>query len=87
MLSNLKAIYLRGHFFDKARIVLDLMIDAIPAYAEGYRQRGLVYMRQLNFRSAKADLETFLRLDPGSTECADAERQLLLIERWKAGLN
>jgi regulator of sirC expression with transglutaminase-like and TPR domain len=87
MLSNLKAIYLRGQAFDKARIVLDLMIDAMPAYAEGYRQRGLVYLRQMNFRSAKSDLETFLRLDPDSTERADAEHQLLLIEHWKAGLN
>jgi len=87
MLGNLKAIYLRGQAFDKARVVLDLMIDAMPAYAEGYRERGLVYLRQMNFRSAKSDLESFLRLDPDSKERADAEHQLVLIERWKADLN
>jgi len=87
MLNNLKIIYLRGQAFDKARVVLDLLIDAMPTYAEGYRERGLVYLRQLNFRSAKADLETFLHLDPDSKERADAEQQLIQIERWKAHLN
>lgn len=87
MLNNLKVIYLRGQAFDKARLVLDLLIDAIPGYAEGYRQRGLVYLHQLNFRLAKADLETFLHLDPRSKERAEAEHQLVEIERWKARLN
>jgi regulator of sirC expression with transglutaminase-like and TPR domain len=87
MLSNLKAVYLRGHALDKARKVLDLLIDAMPAYAEEYRHRGLIHIRQLNYRAAKADLETYLRLEPNSTERPHLERQLVLIERWKAGLN
>jgi regulator of sirC expression with transglutaminase-like and TPR domain len=87
MLNNLKGIYLKGQAFDKARVVLDLLIDATPGYAEAYHQRGLVYLRQLNFRLEKADLETFLTLDPNSEQRAEAEQQLILIERWKAGLN
>ena len=87
MLSNLKAVYLRGHAFDKARKVLDLLIDAMPAYAEEYRHRGSIHMRQLNYRAAKADLETYLRLEPSSPERSQVEQQLVLIERWKAGLN
>lgn len=87
MLSNLKAIYLRGEAFDKARKVLDLLIDAMPAYAEEYRHRGLVHLRQLNHRAAKSDLETYLRLEPNSPEREQVEKQLVLIERWKAGLN
>lgn len=87
MLSNLKAIYLRGEAFDKARQVLDLLIDAMPEYAEEYRHRGLVHLRQLNHRAAKADLETYLRLEPDSPEREQVEKQLVLIERWKAGLN
>ena len=39
MLSNLKAIYLRGVAFDKAPQVLDLLIEAAPYYAEKYRHR------------------------------------------------
>ncbi len=87
MLSNLKAIYLRGEAFDKARQVLDLLIDAMPEYPEEYRHRGLVHLRQLNHRAAKADLETYLRLEPNAPEREQVEKQLLLIERWKAGLN
>lgn len=87
ILSNLKAIYLRGEAFDKARQVLDLLIEAAPDFADEYRYRGLVHLRQLNHRAAKADLETYLRLEPHSPERAQVEKQLVLIERWKAGLN
>jgi regulator of sirC expression with transglutaminase-like and TPR domain len=87
MLSNLKVIYVRGEAFDKARQVLDLLIDAMPDYAEEYRHRGLIHLRQLNHRAAKADLETYLRLEPEAPEREQVEQQLLLIERWKAGLN
>ena len=87
MLSNLKSVYLRGHAFDKARMVLDLLIAAMPDYGEEYRHRGFIHMRQLNYREAKADLETYLRLEPNSPERPQVERQLVLIERWKAGLN
>lgn len=87
MLSNLKAIYLRGEAFEKARQVLNLLIEAMPEYAEEYRHRGLVHMRQLNHRAAKADLETYLRLEPNSPERDEIKKQLVLIERWKAGLN
>jgi regulator of sirC expression with transglutaminase-like and TPR domain len=87
MLSNLKAIYLRGEAFDKARQVLDLLIEAMPEYAEEYRHRGLIHLRQRNHRAAKSDLETYLRLQPDAREREQVEEQLLLIERWKAGLN
>ncbi len=87
ILSNLKAIYLRGEAFDKARQVLDLLIKAMPDYAEEYRHRGLVHLRQLNHRAAKSDLETYLRLDPDSPQSEEVRKQLVLIERWKAGLN
>lgn len=87
MLSNLKVIYLHGEALDKARQVLDLLIEAMPEYAEEYRHRGLVHLRQLNHRAAKSDLETYLRLEPGTPEREQVEKQLLLIERWKAGLN
>ncbi|HEY7209876.1 MAG TPA: tetratricopeptide repeat protein [Bryobacteraceae bacterium] len=87
ILSNLKSIYLRGEAFDKARQVLDILIEAMPDYAEEYRHRGLVHLRQLNHRAAKADLETYLRLEPDSPESDKVKKQLVLIERWKAGLN
>ncbi len=87
MLSNLKVIYLRGEAFEKARQVLDLLIEAMPEYAEEYRQRGRVHMRQLNHRAAKSDLETYLRLQPDTPERDQVEKELMLIERWKAGLN
>ena len=87
MLSNLKAIYLRGQAFDKARQVLDLLIEAMPEYAEEYRHRGLIHLRQMNHRAAKSDLEAYLRLEPNAPEREQVQKQLVLIERWKAGLN
>ncbi len=87
MLSNLKAIYLRGEGFDKARQVLDLLIDAMPEYAEEYRHRGIVHLRQHNHRAAQADFETYLRLEQYAPEREQVQKQLLLIERWKAELN
>jgi regulator of sirC expression with transglutaminase-like and TPR domain len=87
MLSNLKAIYLRGEAFDKAREVLDLLIEAMPDYAEEYRHRGIVHLKQLNHRAAKQDFETYLRLQPHSPEREGVEKQLVLIERYKAGMN
>jgi regulator of sirC expression with transglutaminase-like and TPR domain len=87
MLSNLKAIYLSGSALDKARQIIDLLIDARPDYPEEYRHRGLIHLQQLNHRAAKADLERFLKLEPNAPERQQVEQQLLLIERWKAGLN
>jgi regulator of sirC expression with transglutaminase-like and TPR domain len=87
MLANLKSIYLRGQNLKKARIVLDLLMLAQPHDAEDYRLRGLIHLQQLNHRAAKADLETYIRLKPGSSDRVQVEQQLLMIERWKAGLN
>jgi regulator of sirC expression with transglutaminase-like and TPR domain len=87
MLSNLKAIYLRGEAFEKARQVLDVLIEAMPDYAEEYRHRGIVHLRQQNHQAAQADLETYLRLEPNAPEREQVQKQLLLIERWKAGMN
>ena len=50
MLSNLKAIYLRGEAFDKARQVLDLLIEAMPEYAAEY----LAFTRPDNIATAMA---------------------------------
>ena len=87
MLGNLKAIYLQGQAFAKARLVLDLLIEARPDQAEEYHHRGLVHLRQLNHRAAKADLEMYLRLEPNAPERHQVEQQLLLIEKWKATWN
>lgn len=87
MLSNLKSIYLRGEAFDKARQVLDLLIQATPEYPEEYRHRAIVHMKQQNHRAARQDFETYLRLEPDAPEREQVEKQLVLIQRWHAGLN
>ncbi len=87
MLSNLKTIYLRGQALDKAKVILDLLIEAMPDYPEEYRHRGLIHLRRLNHRAATADLEKYLQLETNSPDRAEVEKQLVLIQRWKAGLN
>jgi len=74
-------------FLRNADPVLAQLIDARPDYPEEYRHRGLIHLQQLNHRAAKADLERFLKLEPNAPERHQVEQQLLLIERWKAGLN
>jgi regulator of sirC expression with transglutaminase-like and TPR domain len=80
-------IYLRGQAFEKALEVLDLLISAMPEYAEEYRHRGLIHLRLANYRAAKSDLETYLLLEPSSPEREQVEKQLILVERMKADLN
>ena len=87
MLSNLKAIYLRGEAFSKAREVLNLLIEAMPEYAEEYRHRGIVNLQLQDHGAAKEDLETYLRLEPNAPEREQVQKQLILIERYKAGMN
>lgn len=87
MLSNLKAIYLEGQALEKAKQVLDLLISAMPDLSEEYRQRGLIHLKQLNHRAAKEDLERYLQLAPQAPEREEVEKQLILLQRWKAGLN
>jgi regulator of sirC expression with transglutaminase-like and TPR domain len=87
MLSNLKVIYIRGEAFEKARQVLDLLIHAMPDYAEEYRHRGIVHMKQQNHRAARQDFETYLRLEQDAPERDQVEKDLVLIRRWSAGLN
>ena len=87
MLSNLKAVYLRGQAFTRALQVLDLLIEAMPDYAEEYRHRALVRLSLHDYRAAKADLETYLRLEPSAPEREQVEKQLKLIQRWRARLN
>jgi regulator of sirC expression with transglutaminase-like and TPR domain len=87
MLTNMKLIYLRGHALDKARQVIDLLIHARPDDAEEYRLRGLINLQQLNHRAAKTDFESYLKLVPAHADRHQIQQQLVLIERWKAGLN
>ena len=87
MLSNLKAIYLRGEAFNKAREVLNLLIAAMPEYAEEYRHRGIVNLQLQDHGAAKEDLETYLRLEPDAPEREQVQKQLILIERYRAGMN
>jgi regulator of sirC expression with transglutaminase-like and TPR domain len=87
MLTNMKLIYLRGQALDKARQVIDLLIHARPEDAEEYRLRGLIYLQQLNHRAAKTDFESYLKLVPANVDPHQVQQQLVLIERWKAGLN
>ncbi len=73
MLSNLKAIYLRGEAFDKARQVLDLLIDAMPEYAVTLYYR----LRPGNFFRATHDNDSFIESKSVLFEGRAAGREIL----------
>jgi regulator of sirC expression with transglutaminase-like and TPR domain len=76
MLNNLRGVYVRQGEPAKIVSVLDLLIEAFPAAAEEYRQRGLLNLELQRFPEAKLDLESYLRLAPQAHDRAAIEEQL-----------
>ena len=76
MLNNLRAVYFRRGEPAKAVRVLNLLIEADPASAEEYKQRGICQAQIQAYKAATTDLETYLRLAPGAHDRKDVEHQI-----------
>ena len=87
MLNNLRSAYFRSKQFDKMVTVTDLLWKAFPQNADYYKARGVARLRLRQFRSAKSDLELYLKYAPDADDRAQITQQLGAIHRWLGRLN
>jgi regulator of sirC expression with transglutaminase-like and TPR domain len=86
MLNNLRAAYFRRQNPAKAIEVLNLLIEAMPESAEEYKQRGICLAQRQQFKAARRDLETYLRLAPNAPDRDQIRAQLTRISGWLSAL-
>jgi regulator of sirC expression with transglutaminase-like and TPR domain len=86
MLNNLRAAYFRRQNHSKAIQVLDLLIEAMPDSPDEYKQRGICLAQTQQWKAARRDLATYLRLAPDAPDREQIETQLARITSWLAGL-
>lgn len=82
MLNNLRSIYLRGKSYVKAGQVLDLLVEAAPADADGYILRGAVNVELRKYQAAKSDFERYLMLSPEARDRQRVEDQIAALDRY-----
>jgi len=87
MLNNLKAIYLKGHTYDKGLAIVDMMMLVNPNDIEQYRDRGLLRLRLRQFEKASRDLEHYIKAAPNAADRADIEEHLNKLKRIRAMMN
>jgi regulator of sirC expression with transglutaminase-like and TPR domain len=87
MINNLRGIYFSRRDYAKALQVMDLLIDVSPDLGELRKQRAQLYLQTQEMRSARADLDEYLRLSPEAPDREAIEGQLKSVVRWLASLN
>lgn len=87
MINNLRGIYFSRRSFEKAQEILNLLIEANPASAEDYKQRGLVRLQMRHLIAGKCDLQKYLALNPNAEDKEQIEGQLQAVGKWLAALN
>jgi regulator of sirC expression with transglutaminase-like and TPR domain len=87
MINNLRGIYFSRRSYTKALQVMDLLIEVSPLLADLHKQRALLYLQMQQMKSARTDLESYLRLAPEAEDRAEIELQLKTVVRWLASLN
>jgi regulator of sirC expression with transglutaminase-like and TPR domain len=87
MINNLRGIYFSQRSFEKAQEILDLLIEANPASAEEYKQRGLVRLQMRQLLAGKKDLQKYLALNPSANDKDEIQQQLHAVGKWLAALN
>lgn len=86
MLNNLRMIYLKGHAFDKALSMMDLMLITEPALTELYYQRGMLRLQLRQYEGAARDLRRYLDSQSGE-ETRAARESAERLRTIKAMLN
>jgi regulator of sirC expression with transglutaminase-like and TPR domain len=82
MLNNLRSSYYLRQDPQKALKVLDLLIQADPASADEYKQRGIFRARLHLYQSARTDFETYLQLAPDAPDRDEVSKQLENLQSW-----
>ncbi len=87
MLANLKSIYLQAQTFDRALVMLDMMILTEPEAVELYKERGVLRLQLRQFRGAASDLKWYLKHSPDSADNSKIESYLMNVKRIRAMMN
>ena len=84
MLNNLRSVYFQRQEPRKTIEVLNLLIEADPASADEYKQRGVCFAQVNRFAQAREDLEMYLRLAPEAPDREPVAQQIERINRYLA---
>jgi regulator of sirC expression with transglutaminase-like and TPR domain len=87
MLQNLRGVYLRREDWTRSTQVLDLLLMGAPEMGSWYKQRGLLHMERKRHQAARADLETYLRMEPEAPDAEAIRKQLQAIYAWLGRMN
>jgi regulator of sirC expression with transglutaminase-like and TPR domain len=87
MINNLRAVYFKQQNPAKSSAVLDLLIAAEPTASDAYKHRGICRAQMELFKGARADFETYLRLEPQASDREEVEAQIEKMKRWLAKLH
>jgi regulator of sirC expression with transglutaminase-like and TPR domain len=81
MLRNLKAVYVQGQDYPRARRVVDLLLVLRPGAVDELRDRGMLAYHSLLFEMAVEDLELYLERVPRAADATAIRAQLQSLRR------
>jgi regulator of sirC expression with transglutaminase-like and TPR domain len=87
MLNNLRAVYFRNQDPQKAVEVLNLLIQVDPSSPDEYKQRGVCRAQMNLYKSARNDLEMYLKLAPAASDRKEVEEQIERMKQFLAKIN
>lgn len=87
MLNNLKLVYLKGHTFEKALSIVDMMLMIDPDDIDQLRDRGLLRLQLRQFEGAAKDLEQYIRRSPAAKDSEEVMNHLKELKRIRAMMN
>lgn len=87
MLNNLQGAYFRVGAFSKAVQALDLLIEAEPREAGYYKARAVAHLQLRRLLAANADFDSYLKLNPDTSDRLEITKQMEAIQQWLASVN
>ncbi len=87
VLRNLKHIYIHHKDWLKALAATDHMIMIAPAFAEEYRDRGMIYLELECFRAALFDLQAYIKMLPVAHDADTVRQKIVEAQAIAARLN
>jgi regulator of sirC expression with transglutaminase-like and TPR domain len=87
ILRNLKGIYSHHKDWMKALSATDRIISVMPALAEEYRDRGMIYLNLECFRAALFDFQAYLKMLPVARDAETVREKVAELQTLASRLN
>lgn len=87
MLQNLQRAYMQARDYPRAVATLDFLLDGAPGTAGWHKLRGALLLELKRFSLARADMETYLELQPEAADAGLIREQIQSIRQWSARNN